>query len=588
MRSSRAATSRTGRPGASSVSLFPFLAVLICTMGALILLLVVIARHARLQAAQAAQEAAVDDSAQEEELQADRELVQWRIEQIEASRAAAGKQLAESRLRLGQIEDHARQLAARLAQLEAAWADLNSRGGGDAARAEAMQQELELRRRQLAEAEQELAEARREAAERQPSYAVVPYEGSHGTRRQPIYIECREDAIVLQPEGVVMTSEDFNGPLGPGNPLDVALRARREYLLDRGRLDPSAMGEPYPLLLVRPGGIMAYYVAREAMKSWESEFGYELIGEDWDLAFPPADPQMAEEIAQAVEVARVRQMRLAAAVPRYATAEARPKYRAAPYLGGAVLDGGGGGSGGSGRDGNDGGRFGSGDATQRSGGGGAGDRYAAAGPPDGTMAPPPGDRYGDPGELAAVAPAGGRYGEVGDSAAATSTEGAIAGRPPREETSPQGAVGAAPRPGEWLPQEERASEAGGPSRPAPDASVQSLADKRGRDWGLPDAARGSVPITRPIRVECHADRLVIVPERGLSGLKEVSLGASTEDAVESFISSVWEVIDGWGIAGRGMYWRPVLNVRVAAGGERRFSDLQTLLDGSGLDVNRKE
>ena len=36
---------------AAGVSLFPFLAVLLCTMGALIVVLVVIARHAHLQVA---------------------------------------------------------------------------------------------------------------------------------------------------------------------------------------------------------------------------------------------------------------------------------------------------------------------------------------------------------------------------------------------------------------------------------------------------------------------------------------------------------------------------------------------------------
>ena len=41
--------------GGAGVSLFPFLAVLVCTVGALVLLLIVLGRHARLQAAQAAE-----------------------------------------------------------------------------------------------------------------------------------------------------------------------------------------------------------------------------------------------------------------------------------------------------------------------------------------------------------------------------------------------------------------------------------------------------------------------------------------------------------------------------------------------------
>jgi hypothetical protein len=45
---------RSRRESAPSISLFPFLAVLICTMGALVPLLFAITRQARLQAASAA------------------------------------------------------------------------------------------------------------------------------------------------------------------------------------------------------------------------------------------------------------------------------------------------------------------------------------------------------------------------------------------------------------------------------------------------------------------------------------------------------------------------------------------------------
>jgi hypothetical protein len=46
-------------------------------------------------------------------------------------------------------------------------------------------------------------------------------------------------------------------------------------------------------------------------------------------------------------------------------------------------------------------------------------------------------------------------------------------------------------------------------------------------------------------------------------------------------------MEAWGMAGRGMYWRPVLQVRVAAGAERRFAELAALLEGSGLTVERR-
>ena len=72
--------------------------------------------------------------------------------------------------------------------------------------------------------------------------------------------------------------------------LAAAVRAAREQMLMEHSLDPRNEGEPYPLLLVRPDGIMAYECALAAMKSWGPDFGYELINVDWHLNYPPADP----------------------------------------------------------------------------------------------------------------------------------------------------------------------------------------------------------------------------------------------------------------------------------------------------------
>src|SRR5690606_31503589 len=150
---------------------------------------------------------------------------------------------------------------------------------------------------------------------KRPAYSIIPYEGPNGTHRKPIYIECRADAVLLQPEGIRLLPNDFDEPLGPGNPLASAVRAAREHLAMRrpGHITPE--NEPYPLLLVRPDGIAAYYKARAALESWGSNFGYELIDGDWKLDFPPVDPQLAEVERQAVEIGRANQIRLAQAAP---------------------------------------------------------------------------------------------------------------------------------------------------------------------------------------------------------------------------------------------------------------------------------
>ena len=153
---------------------------------------------------------------------------------------------------------------------------------------------------EVADARRRLADVQEQAKRRPHDFAIIPYDGPNQTHRRPIYLECRADAVVLQPEGIVFRESDFAGSLGPGNPLASALRAVREYLADRGAFDPRGDGEPYPLLLVRPQGILTYYAAREAMQSWAADFGYELIEDDWKLQFPAPDPQLAKVVDRAI------------------------------------------------------------------------------------------------------------------------------------------------------------------------------------------------------------------------------------------------------------------------------------------------
>ena len=48
------------------------------------------------------------------------------------------------------------------------------------------------------------------------------------------------------------------------------------------------------------------------------------------------------------------------------------------------------------------------------------------------------------------------------------------------------------------------------------------------------------------------------------------------------------VLKAWGIAGRGMYWRPVLLIEVTPDAEFRYAELKALLDNSGLIVQRRQ
>ena len=69
--------------------------------------------------------------------------------------------------------------------------------------------------------------------------------------------------------------------------------------------------------------------------------------------------------------------------------------------------------------------------------------------------------------------------------------------------------------------------------------------------------------------------------------KEIPLGPRTSDSVDDLVAAVWEHIDAWGIAGKGMYWRPILHAEATPDGAARLSDLKILLAGSGLTVHDK-
>ena len=631
---------RSRRRSGVGMSLFPFLAVLICTMGALILLLVVIARQARLQAAQTA---SVQTTQQQKQLREAREEVQWKTELLKESRDNKQSQLAKARLVLGHIEDHARRLGKKLTQLEATLAEQERIDDTDSQERAQQEAEIERVRAEIAEAKRQLDDARQAAQKRRRSYAIVPYRGPHETHRRPIYVECTTDAVILQPEEISLGESDFDGPMGPGNPLAAALRAAREYLLGQYAFDPSGPGEPYPLLLVRPSGIGAYYAARRALKSWGTEFGYELIGEDWRLDYRPPDPELARVVRRAIEAARRRQDRLARAAPRHHAGGTYTRYRASPTHGGIVPEGGlpvgndrsgsresagafGSGSGsrgthpGSGVHGTS--RDGTSSQARQPGKAGSVAQSHAASPAASNGAPlrsaaAGSTAFGGTGRRGAGSGDTGTAGSGagGTSPGGTSIEGVNSGAASSGNTAFSGAssgstmpaaagAGGAGSPGMGLstpssnsmdPGNMRSGSLVGDASSAdgsPGASgagrAHSLAHRRGANWGLPDASAHSVPITRPIPVECHRDRLVIVPERGLRGGTTIPLAARTEASIDDFVSAVWEHMEGWGIAGNGMYWRPILKVHVAPDAQRRFTELAILLANSGLEVERRK
>ncbi len=350
--------------------LFSFLDAMICTMGALLVLVHAFARHGEVEATRAM--SSPQNGMTQEEMAAERENIAWRISQLKEARTKTEAQLADERSKLSHVEDHQRRLLDHLNQLRIAAGELDRVDSSQSQKRRQDQQQLDAVKQQIEQAQQALDEARRKAQQRAVGYAVVPYEGPNTTHRRPVYIECREDSIILQPEGVKILPEDFSGILGPGNPLASALRGMSEYF---ARQSPGgrATEEPYPLLLVRPDGIETYYAARAALDSWGSDFGYELIGADWTLQYPAApDPQLATLARQIVADARIRMQQLAAALPQTRRSGTARKFHASAR-GGFVAEGGSrdGGGGGAGAD-NMGSRWASGRSSSSAGSDGSG------------------------------------------------------------------------------------------------------------------------------------------------------------------------------------------------------------------------
>lgn len=319
------------------VSLFPFLAVLLCTMGMLVMLLVAIGQgtssdraikdndlppvaletpgeSAQAVASRAKTESVPEELKQQyeaakkkfrdsslETVKAEVENSEWFLEELRGINARTATSLKTERDRLASLETAMTTRFRELKQLRESVKLLqdndSTRTSGekdlDKTIAEAVQKIESLKK--------EIETLRKNLAESKNSYAVVPYRGKSGTQRRPIYIECTQDAIRLMPEGIEFSIEDFLLARSPANPFDTAVRTARSCFMEKYG---DAAGEPYPLLIVRPGGADKYYAALAALSSWGGDYGYEFVDDDWKLEYPPADEEIASRIRDQVAFAR--------------------------------------------------------------------------------------------------------------------------------------------------------------------------------------------------------------------------------------------------------------------------------------------
>src|SRR5262245_59077580 len=105
----------------SPLSLFPFIGILLCTMGALLVILVVVSRSARASAERAVRDGqGAATKAAIESANKKIEETKTYVNNLNTIRGKAETQIHEEHARLSGVEDHIRRLHERIAMLQSA------------------------------------------------------------------------------------------------------------------------------------------------------------------------------------------------------------------------------------------------------------------------------------------------------------------------------------------------------------------------------------------------------------------------------------------------------------------------------------
>ncbi|MEO2049528.1 MAG: hypothetical protein ABGX16_23470 [Pirellulales bacterium] len=655
--------SRITRGGSDTIGLFPFLAVLLSTMGALLVLLVVLAQKAKQQAIErvvSQAHASIQDLPSVDRVAANEvRQLQLRLEQLHHDQQQLAKlqEQAEAsqrdeQLRLSHLEEHTRRLEHELAKLQLASQQLQATENKQLVDQEQAKHELTRLKKLIEDSRLQVDSLRKQAVGKR-SYAIIPYKGPQGTVRRPIYLECDKDGVVIQPEGIRLTSRDFLTRFDSGNPLAKALRAARDLLNTRAaKAGDTEPPDPYPLLVVRPDGIQQYLAARTAIKSWDADFGYEFIDQQWTLQYPESDPEMAQVMQHAVLQGRERTAMLIQNAPRrYGRLglSASLNHRrsgsgdsAGKFSGGSSQD--------NGWNTNTGRAGPSSTGTQQGFGiGNQANGFTESSAPTGerTNHDTVTDRIGS------TLPNGNSSnGQSPDGAAGNNTYSATtanrstddlahgsaeslegSGEPVHfssgagtqssnsqfasadnveqygtEQFSANRAGGGAPGP-EGKPSSGSGGSASGTASSGgskgsgnsastaqtsnavqfSSGSADTMASTRGSNWAMQGQPRGSVPIRRPIQVVIRKDRIAILRSRhtdinsALSGAV-IGLNQPTAKVMDEFASALREHMKDWGLAGNGLYWRPVLQLNIGPQGQQQAARFTRLLKDSGVEI----
>jgi hypothetical protein len=341
-----ARSQRTSNP----VTLFPFLAVLLCTIGVLVLLLVVVSAGIRKDAvATAKQKSAAESLAHSkpavselaaanpkvaasvvvaQELTSEQKPIEpllVRDSLLSPIKEAPPRTLAEiadlenvARKLEAEVTSRAKQLSSvsvktyalrkQLRTVKAQQTDLQLqiiRTANQRVKLEESTGELRVENQQIIEW---LDESRKLIDEHKnqlvsPVHSIVPYDGQTGTVRRPVIIECVGDVVRFEVEQVEIPVAILQKFSPEQNPLASGVQALFRYWMAKEQIsDPGRRPrKPYALILVRPSGAEAFSSAVFAMDRMVGDFGYELVETDFLYEVPETTADAMRECRAAVE-----------------------------------------------------------------------------------------------------------------------------------------------------------------------------------------------------------------------------------------------------------------------------------------------
>ncbi|MDJ0681645.1 MAG: hypothetical protein QNJ18_17525 [Xenococcaceae cyanobacterium MO_167.B52] len=100
---------------------------------------------------------------------------------------------------------------------------------------------------------------------------IAKDQAKNGTNKSknPVYIECREDGVILYPQKTFVSQAELTSYSSPLQELITLIKMNKD--------------QEYLIIAVRPKGVNVFKQVRNLVEEAEIDMGYEPIDEDWEL-----------------------------------------------------------------------------------------------------------------------------------------------------------------------------------------------------------------------------------------------------------------------------------------------------------------